>query len=166
VLTDEAGAYVLTGVPAGPARLAISYLGFEGQTAAVAVTAGGTATRDFDLAPPGAPRAAGDTIKLGEFTVVADREMSAQAVAMNEQRAAPNLKSVVAIDEYGDRGDENIGEFLRFLPGVALNDSGPCPTRSRSAVFPRAPPASPSTAAMSWAPAAATPARSPSSKCR
>jgi hypothetical protein len=136
VLTDEAGAYVLTGVPAGPARLAISYLGFEGQTAAVNVTAGGTATRDFDLAPPGAPRAAGETVKLAEFTVVADREMSAQALAMNEQRYAPNLKNVVAVDEYGDRGDENIGEFLRFLPGVALNDSGHVPNEVTLRGFP------------------------------
>lgn len=136
VLTDEAGAYVLTGVPAGPARLAISYLGFEGQTAAVNVTAGGTATRDFDLAPPGAPRAAGETVKLAEFTVVADREMSAQALAMNEQRYAPNLKNVVAVDEYGDRGDENIGEFFRFLPGVALNDSGHVPNEVTLRGFP------------------------------
>jgi outer membrane receptor for ferrienterochelin and colicin len=57
--------------------------------------------------------------------VVADREMSAQAIAMNEQRHAPNIKSVVAIDEYGDQGDETIMNFLRFLPGVAIADDAP-----------------------------------------
>jgi outer membrane receptor protein involved in Fe transport len=54
---------------------------------------------------------------------------------MNE-RFAPNIKNVVAIDEYGDRGDENIGEFLRFLPGVALNDSGHVPNEVTLRGFP------------------------------
>ena len=47
--------------------------------------------------------------------------MSAQALAMNEQRHAPNLKNVVAIDEYGDRGDENIGEFLMIRSALMPN---------------------------------------------
>ncbi|MBI5688915.1 MAG: TonB-dependent receptor [Verrucomicrobia bacterium] len=136
VLTDEAGAYVLSGVPAGSARVAVSYLGFERQTAAVSVTAGGVAQRDFDLAPLGGSRALGETVKLAEFTVVADREMSAQALAANEQRSAPNIKNVVAVDEFGDRGDENIGEFFRFLPGVALNDSGHVPNEVTLRGFP------------------------------
>ena len=46
-------------------------------------------------------KAAGDTVKLDAFTVQADRQMSAQALAMNEQRNAPNIKNVVAIDEFG-----------------------------------------------------------------
>ena len=80
--------------------------------------AAGVTQREFELGR------AGEVVRLQEFTVVADREMSAQALAMNEQRYAPNLKNVVAIDEYGDRGDENLGEFLRFLPGVSIDDSG------------------------------------------
>jgi hypothetical protein len=67
-------------------------------------------------------------VRLEALSVVADREMTAQAIAMNEQRSAPNLKNVVAFDEFGDRGLENIGEFLLFLPGVSVNvdgDSGP-----------------------------------------
>ncbi|MCX6950791.1 MAG: TonB-dependent receptor plug domain-containing protein, partial [Verrucomicrobia bacterium] len=66
-----------------------------------------------------------ETIVLGSFTVTADREMSAQAVSMNEQRNAPNIKNVVALDEFGNRGSENIGEFLLFLPGVSIATSGP-----------------------------------------
>jgi TonB-dependent receptor len=136
VLTDKAGIYQLTGVAPGVVQLGVAYLGFEGQRATVSVIAGGVVLQDFDLTVVGAPRVAGETIKLQEFTVVADREMSAQAIAMNEQRYAPNIKSVVAIDEYGDRGDENIGEFLRFLPGVALNDSGQVPNEVTLRGFP------------------------------
>ncbi len=136
-LTDDTGSYRLTGLPAGAARVRITYLGFDSQTASVQVPAGGVAQRDVELALTGTEsRAEGATIKLQEFTVVVDREMSAQAIAMNEQRYAPNIKNVVAIDEYGDRGDENIGEFLRFLPGVALNDSGHVPNEVTLRGFP------------------------------
>jgi iron complex outermembrane receptor protein len=135
-LTDESGGYRLTGLPAGATRLSISYLGFDRQSATVNVPATGVVQRDVEMSPTGAARATGDTVKLTEFTVVADREMSAQAIAMNEQRYAPNIKNVVAIDEYGDRGDENIGEFLRFLPGVALNDSGSVPNEVTLRGFP------------------------------
>jgi hypothetical protein len=61
----------------------------------VRVPAGGTASREFELALADArTRATGEAVKLDAFTVVVDREMSAQAIAMNEQRAAPNLKNV------------------------------------------------------------------------
>lgn len=135
-LSDETGFFRLAGVPAGAVRVRFSYLGFETQTATVSVTAGGAVQRDVELALAGAAPRAGETVRLQEFTVVADREMSAQALAMNEQRYAPNIKNVVAIDEYGDRGDENIGEFLRFLPGVALNDSGHVPNEVTLRGFP------------------------------
>ena len=137
-LTDDTGAFRLPGLPAGSARLGVSYLGFETQSFTVNIPAGGTVQREVELALAGARPASptDEIVKLQEFSVAADREMSAQAVAMNEQRAAPNLKNVVAIDEYGDRGDENIGEFLRFLPGVALNDSGAVPNEVTLRGFP------------------------------
>ena len=132
VLTDEAGGFRLAGLPAGEARVSVAFLGFDRQTATVAVPATGAAQRDFELQVSGA----GGVVQLSTFNVVAGREMSAQAIAMNEQRFAANIKNVVAIDEYGDRGDENIGEFLRFLPGVALNDSGPVPNEVTLRGFP------------------------------
>ena len=123
--TDETGRYRLAGVPAGRVDLRLSYVGMEAQSAAVSVPGNGTVQHDFELRFGRAARSiAGETVKLEAFTVVTDREMSAQAIAMNEQRSAPNIKNVVAIDEFGDRGDENIGEFLRFMPGVSIVDSG------------------------------------------
>jgi len=124
-ISDETGSYRIAGVPAGAVELRVSYVGMELQTVSVSVPGGGTVQRDFELrldrmGRPGAE----ETVKLDVFRVVEDREMSAQAIAINEQRHAPNLKNVVAIDEFGVRGDENIGEFLRFLPGVTVEDSG------------------------------------------
>ena len=47
---------------------------------------------------------------MATFSVVADSVMRAQSLAMNKQRHAANIKNVVAIDEFGHRGQENVGE--------------------------------------------------------
>jgi iron complex outermembrane receptor protein len=140
VITDESGSYRFGGVPAGQAKVTVSYLGLERQNVTLTVPAGGVATREFELVREGTsrPSAAGETVKLDAFTVVVDREMSAQAISMNEQRTAPNIKNVVAIDEFGDRGNENIGEFLLFLPGVSISTSGSEPTTVSLRGFPGA----------------------------
>jgi hypothetical protein len=49
VITDEAGSFRLTGVPAGPARISVSYLGMAPQKATVSVASGVEARRDFEL---------------------------------------------------------------------------------------------------------------------
>lgn len=125
-LTDEMGSYRLNETPTGVVRLSVLYVGMNSQTVAVDVPSVGTARRDFELqlqGELGTGKVVGDDVlRLTEFNVVADRELSAQAVSMNEQRFAPNIKSVVAIDEYGDRGNESIMNFLQFLPSVAIVD--------------------------------------------
>lgn len=136
-ITDDGGYFRLP-APAGSATVRVNYVGMETQTATVNVPAGGAASREFELVIEGSRPAAasGETIQLSAFTVAADREMSAQAIAMNEQRLAPNIKNVVAIDEFGDRGAENIGEFLLFLPGVSIETSGSEPTTASVRGFP------------------------------
>lgn len=116
--TDDDGRYRLRDVPAGAVELEVRYVGFAGQRGAVRVPAGGVAQQDFDLKLA----AEGEPVQLDAFTVVVDREMSAQAVALNERLNAPNIKNVVAYEEYGDRSAENIGDFLRFLPGVGIDE--------------------------------------------
>lgn len=124
VLTDSAGEYRLAGLPVGEVRLRVTYPGLETQEVMLTIAAGGTARRDFDL------RRTGDAegvVRLDEFTVQAEREYNAQAIAINEQRFAPNVKSVVAGDEFGDVADGNFGVFLKFLPGVTVTYSGNVP---------------------------------------
>ena len=128
VITDSDGGFLFTDVPAGDVRVTVSYIGFEKQVADLTLTPGGRIERDFDLYREGLARSDGSggdgTVVLEKFTIVADQEMSAQAVALNERLTAPAIKQVVAYDEYGDKGGENIGEFLRYLPGVGIEDGG------------------------------------------
>ncbi len=125
-VTDRFGAYHLAGVPAGETSISVSYVGLETQHATVAVTSGAASTRDFDLAlaGPGRKPATDEVVKLSAFTVIADSEISAQALAQNERKNAANIRQVVAFDEFGDRNAEDIGELMRFLPGVGVVDGG------------------------------------------
>jgi hypothetical protein len=48
------------------------------------------------------------------------RDTNAASIAINEQRFAPNAKNVVSTDALGIVGENNIGEFVKFLPGVEV----------------------------------------------
>jgi TonB-dependent receptor len=125
-ITDDDGRFRLRGLPPGRAVLNVSYVGYGRQKVEVNVITNDTVRREIEMAFSDRPGAAvGETpVRLAEFTVVEQREITAQALAMNEQRAAPNLISVVALDEYGDLGQENVGDFLRFLPGLTIGSAG------------------------------------------
>ncbi|MDO8541768.1 MAG: TonB-dependent receptor [Opitutaceae bacterium] len=124
--SDADGLYRLFGVPAGSVQVRASFTGFPPVTATVNVPAGQTVQRDFELAPvtSGSAPAEGAPIQLGEFVVSTSREMSAAALAINEERYAANMKNVVATDEFGDIAEGNVGEFLKFLPGVNMDAAG------------------------------------------
>jgi len=115
--TDEAGHYVISGVPAGTTTLRVMFNGLDDQEVNVTVLPGQTVTQDFDMTNK-ALYGDNDTIKLNEFVVQSTRETNARAIAINEQRTASNITSVVSTDEFGTVVDRNPGEFLKMLPGV------------------------------------------------
>jgi iron complex outermembrane receptor protein len=120
VFTEEGGYYRLANVPAGETTVTVSYSGAETATAKVNVTAGATATRDFELAgTAAAPRRGDEPVKLEAFTVSTEREGNAKAIM--EQKSAMNVKNVVAADSFGDIAEGNVGEFLKFMPGIVLD---------------------------------------------
>ena len=125
-ITDQEGAYRVSGIPAGEVQLTASYIGLTEMTHPVTVAPGQVARRDFELTLPdsGKPAQPGAVVKLDQFTVVAAREFSAQALALNEQRQAANIKNVVAADEYNGAAAGQLGDFLKFIPGVSAIYSG------------------------------------------
>ena len=118
--TNEYGEYRLVDVPAGTATVRVFYTGLPPQSAQVAVTAQQTSSQNFNLSNV-ETGAAGATVQLDAFVVAAVKETNASAIAVNEQRFAENIKNVVAADEFGTVTEGNVGEFLKFLPGITLD---------------------------------------------
>ena len=122
--TDTAGAYRIEGVPVGPARVKLFYTGMTPVTTAVTVAPALTTQHDVTMTAAGQPEAKGGPVKLEQFVVSTSKEMEASAVAINEQRFASNLKTVVSTDEFGTVAEGHVGEFLKFLPGVTMDYAG------------------------------------------
>jgi TonB-dependent receptor len=125
-VSGDDGSYVLSNVPAGSATVAVAYTGYERGVAQVQVQGGQTVTHDFDLkgatyGPAGraAPGPRDSIVRLESFVVSTEREGNAKAIM--EQRAALNMKSVVASDNFGDITGGNIGEFMKYMPGVVMD---------------------------------------------
>lgn len=106
------GVYSISGVPAGPHNLVVSYPGLEVKTAAVTVQADQTVATPVRLG-------ASDVVTLSEFKVAGTKEGMSQAIAL--QKEAVNTKIVAAGDQYGDIAEGNAAEYLKFLPGVGID---------------------------------------------
>ena len=114
--TQSDGSYRLTNVPAGNASVRAFFTGMPLQTTSVRVAGGQVVQVDIDLAG-----ANSDTVvKLSQFVVSTTRDMDGAAIAINEQRFAPNVKTVVSTDEFGDVAEGSLGEFMKFVPGVSI----------------------------------------------
>ncbi|MBL9198846.1 MAG: TonB-dependent receptor plug domain-containing protein, partial [Opitutaceae bacterium] len=124
--TDITGTYRLTPVPAGAITLEVFYTGMAPQSVPLTLAAGASLERDIALASssPSAAARAGETVKLDSFVISASREMDGAAIAINEQRFAPNIVNVVSADEFGVVPDGNVGEFLKMLPGITMDYRG------------------------------------------
>lgn len=120
VFTDDSGSYLIRNVPAGAVKVKISYTGQEDIIQAVTVAADATAKFDATF---GSSTTDGGVV-LDPFVIQAARYRNAQELAINEERSATNIKSVVALDSLGFVADGNIGEFVRYLPGVDLGEGG------------------------------------------
>ncbi len=130
--TDANGTFRLANVPAGAALVRVSYTGLETQTAKVTVAPAATARQDFELSLPlnQTTQDNKSVVKLENF-VVETTALTAAAAAINEQKFSPNIKNIVVLEEIGDLGDGNVGEYLKYTPGVSIV-SGPQTAASMS----------------------------------
>ncbi|MBI4625780.1 MAG: carboxypeptidase regulatory-like domain-containing protein, partial [Verrucomicrobia bacterium] len=117
--TNAFGEYRLSGLPAGPATLEVFYTGLAAQRVSVNVPATGSVQQDVSLRGIGVKE--GEAIVMSAFTVASQRETDATAIAINEQRFAANRKDVVSTDAFGEINQGNVGEFVKFLPGISLD---------------------------------------------
>ncbi|MBI4622088.1 MAG: TonB-dependent receptor [Verrucomicrobia bacterium] len=123
VLTDEFGAYRLVNVLSGPIVLEVFYTDLDRQEIPLNVPPGGGIEQHIDLTSKARYGQNLEAVKLDPFVVSSHRETDGQALALNEQRFAPNIKNVIATDTFGDILGSNVGEFLKFLPGLTAEYS-------------------------------------------
>ncbi|HRE84373.1 MAG TPA: TonB-dependent receptor, partial [Opitutaceae bacterium] len=119
--TDAAGRFQLGNVPVGPARVKVFRTGLIEQTVTAHVIAGKDVSIDIEMSGyDAAGRTDPAVVNLDRFEVKTSREMDGAAIAINEQRFAPNMRNVINAGEFGPTDEGNIGELLRFVPGVTI----------------------------------------------
>lgn len=120
--TEGDGSFQFNGVPAGTASISVAYTGYIPVKETFTVTAGQIAVRDINLTSTSsvAPAAKKEgPIEMQAFTVSSEREGNSKAIAA--QRRSMGITTSVASDIFGDVTDGNVGEFLKYLPGVDLD---------------------------------------------
>jgi TonB-dependent receptor len=116
--TDESGGFELRNVPAGPARIDVSFPQLDPTTVTVEVPAGQSVFREIGLS---SRDYGADAIKLDKFVVAGEKEGKAASIA--QQRAAENLMNVISSDEFPNVAGGSIGDFLRNVPGISIDYS-------------------------------------------
>jgi TonB-dependent receptor len=106
--TDAAGAFALANVAPGAQTVEFNYVGYDTLTRTVEVNGATRLDAVFNDA------------KLHLEKMKIEGSAVGTARAINQQRAAPSLTSIVAADEIGRFPDQNAAESLQRLPGVSL----------------------------------------------
>jgi iron complex outermembrane recepter protein len=123
--TNNFGEYTLNGVPEGNREIRAEFTGLAELIEWVRVNPGETVSVDFRFRNRRGDERDGDIYELEEFVVsAADSFRSFADVAVHEERYSPNLRNVVAADAYGTIAQGNIGEFIKYVPGVSIDYGG------------------------------------------
>ena len=118
--TENDGSFRFLGVAAGEASITVAYTGYETTRDAFNVGAGQTTVRELNLTSTATGPAKKDgTVQLDAFTISSEREGNSKAIMA--QRRNMNISTSVASDIFGEVTDGNVGEFLKYLPGVDLD---------------------------------------------
>ncbi|MEN9634036.1 MAG: hypothetical protein RL077_2440 [Verrucomicrobiota bacterium] len=112
-LTDREGRFNLNNLKPGTYQLEVIYSGLDPATRTVVVTAGQTVREEFNLTA--------SIYQLAAFTVAA--EIEGNAAAVNQQKKSDFFVEAISADTLGNVAEGNIGEFLRYVPGIQVNFS-------------------------------------------
>lgn len=113
VLTDRDGTYTLHDVTPGTHQLEVSYTGLDTEKHTVEVAAGKATREDFALTS--------GIYKLDKFVVASEYE--GNAAELNKQKRADFFMTAISTDTLGEVPEGNIGEFLKYVPGLQVNYS-------------------------------------------
>ena len=115
-ITDVNGRFTLLDVPEGSHDLQVSYIGYNTISKKIEVVGGVTATFEVRMEPG---------VMIGEEVLILGDRLKGQAKALNQQRTNANITNVVAADQIGRFPDANIGDAMKRIPGITIqNDQG------------------------------------------
>ncbi|MDC8832347.1 TonB-dependent receptor [Alteromonas gilva] len=104
------GTFRFVNLPEGEFTLVVTYIGAAPVTRQVSLSAG------ENLTPVITIEAASESLE----EVMVRGQRSGQASAINQQRMADNIKSIVSADAIGQFPDQNAAESLQRLPGLSI----------------------------------------------
>ncbi|MEY2880314.1 MAG: hypothetical protein RLZZ15_2694, partial [Verrucomicrobiota bacterium] len=120
--SENDGSFQFPAVPAGAATVTVAFSGYQTAKESFTVSAGQTAVREITLTSTATTTSTvgkDGVVQLQAFTVSSEREGNAKAI--QAQRRDMNIINSVSSDLFGDVADGNVGEFLKYLPGVDLD---------------------------------------------
>lgn len=112
--TNIQGSYSIKNVPEGEYTLEVSYIGLGRRTQQVSVSDAIVQTVNFDLAE--------DIVELEGVRI--EQALIGQSAAINQQRVASGLVTVISEEEFGQMNDGNIGLALQKMPGLSVDTDG------------------------------------------
>jgi TonB-dependent receptor len=112
-LSNEAGYYRVTGVPAGSVEITVSHIGYDPVTVTVTARSGETTRRDFqlELRP-----------LVVQGVVVEGDRYGSRAAALNRQATSAAILNVVSSEQIERFPDPQVADAVRRVPGVATFD--------------------------------------------
>ncbi|PHI35598.1 TonB-dependent receptor [Pseudoalteromonas sp. GCY] len=110
LISERDGRFTATNLPAGNYTLEISYLGAETVTKSITITDNQVTDVQVQLGSQSG--------QMDDIIVVGQR--AGQAGALNRQKNALSLKSIVSADSIGQLPDQNAAEALQRLPGLSI----------------------------------------------
>lgn len=110
-LTERDGTYVIAGLAPGNYEVTVTFVGLDAQSKTVTATAGAAARYDFELTSA--------LYQMDAFVVAG--ELEGNAAEINKVKKSDVFINAVSADMLGTIPGGNVGEFLKYVPGLLVD---------------------------------------------
>ena len=130
-MTNNFGEYEFSRVPVGTVRVSVDFSGRETLIQDVTIAKGQTSERGFifprrsplrgDTSTTGADSGDETVFELEALEVSGKDFQTATEIATQQERFSSTLRNVIDTDAFGLVPDGNVGEFVKYMPGVQVD---------------------------------------------
>lgn len=112
-ITDQNGHYEFLNVPNGDYQVTVSYIGYNTESKPTSVSTSKNSVIKFILE---------DASIAGKEVIIQGEMLRGQAKALNQQKTNTRISNVISADQLGRFPDANIGDALKRVPGITMQD--------------------------------------------